>query len=134
MREFNQAHINENVMIYRNLHKNCWSAKSSKTGIVLFHSLEVLLKKAKFKVSEAGRQRVLKEKAKNVHAGVIGIVCGVEADESIFKERVRYNPYETETFVMDCNNNAIYEAELVYFSKQGRVFIERNLIENTFSL
>ena len=123
MREFNQAHINENVMIYRNLHKNCWSAKSSKTGIVLFHSLEVLLKKAKFKVSEAGRQRVLKEKAKNVHAGVIGIVCGVEADESIFTERVRYNPYETETFIKACDKTQVTEELFAYFSNLGQVFI-----------
>ena len=121
-------------MVYKNLHKDCWSAKSTKTGLLLFHCNSLLLKNATFKVSKKGRQRVLANRSKNVHAGVVGTVCIANYEEDRFKERVRYNPYETETFVMDCNNNAIYEAELVYFSKQGRVFIERNLIENTFSL
>jgi len=58
------------VFVYRNIHKNCLSVRNVKTGLVMAHVDSITLKNVKFKVSAKGRERVLKEKAKNVHAGV----------------------------------------------------------------
>jgi hypothetical protein len=58
--------------VYFNLHKKLWSVKSRKTRRVLFHAAVVLLYDCEFKVSQAGRKRVLKDKRKNVHAGIAG--------------------------------------------------------------
>ena len=45
-------------------------------GKVLEHNTEFFLKDVEFKVSQAGRNRVLKEQRKNVHA----FVCGTPDD------------------------------------------------------
>ena len=52
------------VFVYYNLHKHKWSVKDVKTGRVMSHQYEVQLYNATFKVSAAGRSRVLKEKRK----------------------------------------------------------------------
>ncbi len=75
-------------------------------GRVVAHRDNVLLFHTTFKVSQAGRERVLREKRKNVHAGVCGNWYGmfVTDDTSLtaVKERgelITYNPYKYTTFV-----------------------------------
>ena len=101
--------VGQRVYVYRNLTKGCWSLKSLKTGKVIGHAQNLTLKDTIFKVSEAGRQRVIKDKRKNVHAGIVGTIMapvpswdadwinskGVPAR----KIPVTYNPYRFSTFV-----------------------------------
>ena len=91
-----------NVFVYYNLHRKLWSIKcldaGPNKGKVVAHRTEVVLESPKPKVSEAGRQRVLKEKQKNVHAGLVGVwrdrkVLLAEGDN------ITYNPYKYDTFV-----------------------------------
>ena len=56
------------VYIYRNLRTKTWSVRHA--GKVIAHPEEVLIRNADFQVSEPGRQRVLAERRKNVHAFV----------------------------------------------------------------
>jgi len=93
---------NQKVFVYYNLHKKCWSIKAlsgDSKGRVIMHTDEVCLKNVQFKVSAAGRARVLLEKRKNVHAGVVGYIC--KPTEIITKEGVEYtyNPYKFDSFV-----------------------------------
>lgn len=106
--------------VYFNLHKFCFSMKQD--GLVVLHSDVVVLKDCIFKVSEAGRQRVLKEQRKNVHAKVLGYFQGAEAyDGDGFEDlyylegyrRAHYNPYETETFVDRDTGEPLYKASEV---------------------
>lgn len=63
------------VFCYFNLHKKCFSVKALEglhKGRVIHHASEALLHDVTFRVSEAGRQKVLAERRKNVHAGVVG--------------------------------------------------------------
>ena len=60
------------VFVYKNLHKDCWSVKQD--GLVKLHTNDITLYDCEFKVSKVGRDRVLKEKRKNVHAGVRGYI------------------------------------------------------------
>ena len=60
------------VRVYYNLQKNCLSVVDTSTGRLYCHSHRIELKEAKFHVNENGRQKVLREKRKNVHAYVIG--------------------------------------------------------------
>lgn len=87
------------VQIYFNLHRGGWSIRDTKTRKVLNVGTKVTtvaLRNVKFKVSESGRQRVLREKRKNVHAVVEGelddyrFIHLVEDQEHV---RVSYNPY-----------------------------------------
>lgn len=100
-------------MVYYNLHKHCLSVKAMEgplRGRVILHAYAVQLQDAVFKVSQAGRERVLRERAKNVHAGVIGKLVAHETannDTRLAKEALElgmtrlltYDPYRFTSFV-----------------------------------
>lgn len=89
------------VFMYWNLHKQCWSLKALSgpcRGRVVGHANSVELRQCHFKVSEAGRQRVLREKRKNVHAGVVGELVATDAPVSLDGVPVTYNPYRVGHF------------------------------------
>lgn len=104
------------VFIYWNLHKNCWSIKNKKTGRVMAHADQVTVKNVTFKVSEAGRQRVIKEKRKNVHAGVAGELVGYvpiggpKASKLPNLKAVSYNPYRGPSFFYKASEKPIKTA------------------------
>lgn len=104
------------VFVYYNLHKNCWSVKAlegKRSGYVVAHRNQLMIRNATFKVSQAGRARVIAEKRKNVHAGVVGEWCGYEQD---YDTVVSYNPYKYEHFYKKSNDEAVYTAETVAFN------------------
>ena len=92
------------VFVYYNLHKHTWSVKALEgpdKGRVVHHADTVLLQEAKPKVSQKGRERVLREKRKNVHAGVVGYLCAYGQPLTVPQQsqEVTYNPYKYTTFV-----------------------------------
>ena len=96
--------------VYYNLHKKCLSIMLK--GKVLEHSTEFFLKDVEFRVSQAGRSRVLKEKRKNVHAFVCGTPDdGWPVDQN--ERRVTYNPYKYNSFVYSDNQEPVYKAKWV---------------------
>jgi hypothetical protein len=100
------------VDVYRNLRKKCWSIRAMegrRKGRVVAHADSLHLYHCKFHVSEAGRQRVLREKKKNVHAWVSGYFSmnsirpnelgHVGVGERYFTpEPIKYNPYQMKEF------------------------------------
>jgi len=104
-----------NVKVYRNLHKKCFSVVSIETGRVIMHTSSICLKDVKFKVSKAGRERVLKSKQKNVHAFVYGhIIDDIGKEEGLVP--VSYNPYLKDSFYIISTNETISEAKFVKMS------------------
>lgn len=104
------------VFVYRNLHKNCLSVRCVKTKRVIAYVDFILLEDCTFKVSEKGRERVLKEKRKNVHAGIEGHWVNKKTInlETGSTSRVIYDPYKYQTFVDSktlkprrCSKNAL---------------------------
>ena len=84
------------VDVYRNLHKNTWSIRSRTTGRVIARADNVVVKNVKFVVQPAGRQRVLDEERKNVHAFVRGTISPISPDmltRVAYTVQVKYNPY-----------------------------------------
>ena len=112
-----QNYLGEKVFVYRNLHRKCYSVKSVRTGRVIAHVDSIDLIDVRFKVSEAGRQRVLKTKQKNVHAGVVGYI----ADVSLLcqSSKVTYNPYRFDSFIRKDNEMPIYEAKIAHIDASG---------------
>lgn len=110
-------HMGEKVFVYRNLHKKCYSVKSLKTGRVIAHVDSIDLINVVFRVSEAGRQRVLKERCKNVHAGVVGYIADVSM--SCQQTQVTYNPYKFDSFIRRDNELPIYEARIAHLDAAG---------------
>ena len=120
------------VFVYFNLHKKTWSVKAlegEKKGLVVAHRDKLVLLMSKFKVSEAGRQRVLKEKRKNVHAGVVGEWFDyVESEFDNLAEsfqKITYNPYKAGTFVVRDNNSPVSTANCVVF--RGREVVANGI-------
>ncbi len=110
------------VQVYRNLNKKCWSIRSN--GLVVEHLDELVLLDILFKVSAAGRQRVIKERRKNVHAYAEGMLIKKHID-SFWKEvcvdKVTYNPYLRGSFYNPATNEDIESAEIATFNKDGSV-------------
>jgi hypothetical protein len=104
------------VEVYRNLHKKCWSVRQR--GKVKLHTDYIFLENAELKVSQKGRERVLREQRKNVHAFIKGfvvdpkIINGIEDDYNPNWVDVTYNPYKYDSFVTD-EEKAIYRADYV---------------------
>ena len=129
------------VDIYRNLHKNCWSVRSrepsQKYGLVIGHATRIGLKDAKFVVSQAGRNRVLKDKRKNVHAVVRGNLIysnyrdftdrdmwfkyQARAENNTMK-RITYNPYKKSTFFWTDTEEPVYHSKTVIFNEDMKVY------------
>ena len=110
------------VFVYFNLHRKCFSIKAlegDRKGRVVAHSDTVLLEGCKFKVSEAGRQRVLREKRKNVHAGVTGTWINGDRVESHYEflsmvgRQVTYNPYKYSSFIIKATEQTVDKADVV---------------------
>ena len=110
------------VRVYFNLHKKLLSVQTKVNGSwkVIKHVFNINLTDVKFKVSEAGRQRVLREKRKNVHA----FIEGVEAEERVGEtaQHITYNPYKYEKFTDGVN----YVDKAEYAAIIGRTILALN--------
>jgi hypothetical protein len=130
------------VQIYWNIRKKLWSMRYK--GKVIWHADEVVLHKCKFKVSEAGRQRVLRENRKNVHAVVEGELCHARGTDPSVPvpsgkytdcyrshrfwqsdvkfpggDAVTYNPYRDESFVTVEGHEPVATAQWVKMTVDG---------------
>jgi hypothetical protein len=112
---------NMKVFIYWNLRKKCWSVKNVKSGKVVQHAKHLCLCNVAFKVSEAGRQRVLRNKRKNVHAGVVGEIIDFIPVDSTRCGTVSYNPYKGPNFICVENGLPMYCASYVEMNMDRRV-------------
>lgn len=110
-----------NVNVYWNLHKKLWSVR--KFGRVVMHAVCFHMENCKFVVWEAGRQRTIRQQAKEIHAFVRGEITGgplKPPDNSWI--RIRYNPYEVSTFVTADGGKPVYSAAAVVMCADGKVF------------
>ena len=127
------------VSVYRNLHNGLISIKSASSGLVLGHAKSVDISGADFVVNEAGRQRVLRDKQKNVHAYVKGLLLNTRgfmpykgrslqrctalgALDTIHKVTVvSYNPYKAPHFVIKGTTDKVSKASLCTVSHDGTI-------------
>ena len=107
--------IHKPVEVYRNLHKKCWSVRQG--GKVKVHTSYICLQAAEFVVQPAGREKVLREQKKNVHAFVRGYLISAKTMNRLNKDiewtmdAVTYNPYKHPHFT--CGEFEAVRAELV---------------------
>jgi len=104
----------ERVQIYRNLNTGTLSmrAKTSKGWRVVGHPKSVEIGSAVFVVRKAGRERVIREQRKNVHAWIEGELLG-EDPEGQLEYRAKYNPYENAYWVGDGKRVAVANRVIV---------------------
>ena len=105
--------------IYRNLHTKTFSVRFD--GLVIEHPTLFVGTGVIFKVNQGGRDRVIREKRKNVHAYVVvndyAAFSGNSGRHFIEKiknmNEVTYNPYKYDTFVVKKTSKPIFNAEFV---------------------
>lgn len=105
------------VEVYFNLHKKLFSVRSVATGRVMFHTYEVCIDNPKFVVRKAGRDKVLRERKKNVHAFVRGDIRHYPEKLSPtldLTKAVSYNPYKAGHFVNKATDEPVYTASCAF--------------------
>tara|TARA_Y100000034_G_scaffold113705_1_gene149007 strand:- start:181 stop:609 length:429 start_codon:yes stop_codon:yes gene_type:complete len=125
----------QKVEIYRNLHKKCYSIRQKgKVIAYLGFTNELILRDVKFAVQPAGRDRVRRERKKNVHAFVRGIVMktgGLEREGILRRcgRMVRYDPYTMDSFeatqdapFVGWDGDPVYEGKNAIF-RNGKVLV-----------
>lgn len=109
--------IGKKVEIYRNLNNGMWSIKLN--GKVVGYSKYLTLSgPIEFKVSEAGRQRVIRQKRKNVHARIVGYIKDfAEHPRFKYKSLISYDPYCCGFFFDDQSRFEVFPEDftLIYF-------------------
>jgi hypothetical protein len=116
--------VSGNVKVYFNLHKKVFSVQHK--GLVIDHTDHLHMHNVQFRVSEAGRQRVIREKRKNVHAYVVAPVAEVrkaylDTAQTDGWEAVTYNPYRDSTFVRRVDRSAVCDAYEAYLTVENGV-------------
>ncbi len=106
-----------NINLSKKLKQPLFSIRDVKTKKVIGHDTNIVIENAIFKVSEKGRQRVLKERKKNVHALIQGKL--VHTTTTTQANEVTYNPYKHSTFVYKDNLAPIYYSNLVVIKNKN---------------
>lgn len=114
--------FNKQVKIYKNLHNGLFSVMQDNLVVAHIECFEML--SVVFKVNESGRQRILKEQKKNVHAFIIGILSSVNNHKAKHQNDcgITYNPYKYDCFVWMDNERKVelYPTEYICgCNKQG---------------
>lgn len=120
MNETRTTAVGDIVDCYRNLHRaDCFSIRQRHGEFknkVSGYAQSVIIKHPQFIVSEASRQRVLREKSRNVHAFVRGeftdaYMCPLELSKLNNVIRVSYSPYLGGTFFQKDTGFAITQED-----------------------
>lgn len=127
--------IGTKVFIYWNVRKRCWSVRACEgpsKGRVVLHVNNFWINNVIFKVSEAGRQRVIREHKKNVHAGVVGNLVQYTSteltgmapllDKMDVLRPIRYNPYINSTFIHVVSQLPVRNATYVKGIDSGHIY------------
>ena len=130
--------------VYYNLHNHKWSIKQG--NLVIGHASEITMINAVPSVSQAGRERVLCEGRKNVHAYLVGDIVGTQ-DFTSFRGRdipkaikrpiaffatdeITYNPRKYDRFVDKATETGVVFAGGVELKSDRRVFATQLKLEN----
>jgi hypothetical protein len=124
------SHIGEKVMVYYNLNKHTFSVTYKNRLIT--HADYIKLNDIEFRVRQGGREKVIKEKRKNVHSFVIGTLmdyCKYPC-ESLPSEPnshiVTYDPYKYNSYVMKDTQEPIYKTgEVEMINSINKIFITK---------
>jgi hypothetical protein len=92
--------LKKRIKVYRNLNNGMLSVVQS--GLVVCHAYNCVMRDCRFLVGESGRQKVLREKRKNVHAYVSGYLYTEPAGLPAFDwKSVHYSPYRSGDWISE---------------------------------
>lgn len=107
------------VEVYKNLHNDKFSIRCSKSKLVIAHADDLYLLDVKFIVQQKGRERVLNEKRKNVHAYAKGKLTMAHKPSWEVLAKVNYNPYRFGFFFNAKTKEKVDKSDLCHISNLG---------------
>lgn len=114
------------VRVFKNLKHGCYSIMQR--GVVKASARQVRLVGVEFRVREAGRQRTLREKRKNVHAFAVGrLVDYVHPNDSrniepMVGRGAFYDPYRFSSFVDRETEAPVTAVSAARFDEDGVIY------------
>jgi hypothetical protein len=105
------------VQVYRNLPRRCWSVGWDSR--VIAHERQVVLCSCILRVRESGRRCATRDRQRNVHAWIEGVICKVAAGELV---EIGCNPFLAPTFTIRPDFDPVHEAQYVVLSPNGRAY------------
>jgi hypothetical protein len=122
IKPFKNRRVNKSkpVYIYRNLNQKGVVYSLRQNGLVVGHTTALNLKNCDFRINKKGQKRVRKEKHKNVHAFIKGLIC---SNNQRMNYKIQYNPYLNDEFVspniIPNGLYPVYSAKRVLLSERG---------------
>lgn len=113
------APLHERVEVYRNLRTGTLSVRSCETGRVIAHPTEIAIALPTFVVQQGGRERVLRERKKYVHAFVRGWVTRPDLLPEEEGRLAVYNPFKVSTFVDAEESREVHKADFARVTTAG---------------
>lgn len=117
--------VGDLVKVYRNLHNGLFSLVplfGEHKDRVVAHGNDIRLVNVQFKVYETGRQKVIREQKKNVHAYAVGVFDGFgQGTFNWVYDEVTYNPYKQGSFYYKNVNKTVQQVN-VTICKDGKMF------------
>ena len=113
----------KSVRVFKNLKHGCYSIMQG--GKLKASARQVRLADVEFRVRESGRQRMVREQRRNVHAFAVGRLLeyihpsDARSMEQFEGRAVYYNPYRFTSFVDRETEAPIASAELVQLDENG---------------
>lgn len=109
--------------VYWNSHKKLFSVR--KNNKVIAHRKTLYLKNCDFIVNEKGRQRVIKEKRKNVHAFIVGEITNKKELNNFLE--IEYNPYRGKNFhIKDSKTSILFSDYCCLSVENNKAIIKIN--------
>lgn len=111
------------VRVFKNPRRGCYSIMQN--GRIMASAKQIRLRDAEFTVRESGRQRMLRENRRNVHAWVVGELVdflhpeAADSLEQLSGRNATYNPHRYASFVDRETETPLSRADLVQFDEHG---------------
>ena len=100
-----------------------FSIRDRKSKRVSAHGNCFTINNVTTKISETSRQRVIREKRKNVHAYLLGNYQGEFKMDTTNLQECYYNPYTLDSFIIKETEEKLDSIGTVYFDDCGKCWI-----------
>jgi hypothetical protein len=122
IRKNRELEYGDNVRVYYNFHRKIYSIQKfiNNRWLVVAYSNDFILFDCSFKVNQNGRNKVLKDMKKNVHAFIYGTFIEhipKSQYEYDFSTIISYNPYKNDCFVCEDSSGGTSKIDRALYVK-----------------
>ena len=110
------------VYIYRCLNRKGHIYSIKQNGVVVAHTEKFIVKNCNLVINKSGKERVIKEKIRNVHAFIKGYLGDIDDVKNSFSWILKYNPFVNKGFTFG-EDKEVKKCEIVY-TQENKLLIQ----------